>query len=215
MQATMTLEETKQKIREKLAAEIQTVEFVDRLDESRDRHTNGEVTVELIEARLAGHTIMTEPDRIAWVDETTGLPCIARRGPTSVWCGYVGAPASTYEIEGLDDEHDFFPDFDVHGGTTYGPQPCDDDEGFGVCHVSADDDSDDPIRWVGFDCGHFRDSTPYMDAMTDHLRENDPRWVDMPKTELDQSYRDVFFAIDEIRSLAAQISARRIVAGLS
>lgn len=31
-----------------------------------------------------------EPDKVVWVDEATGLDCMARRGPVGAWCGYVG-----------------------------------------------------------------------------------------------------------------------------
>lgn len=33
-----------------------------------------------------------EPDKVQWQDETTGLPCMVRRGSPEigVWCGYVG-----------------------------------------------------------------------------------------------------------------------------
>ena len=34
-----------------------------------------------------------EPDKVVWVDEATGLDCMARRGGGGAWCGYVGLKA--------------------------------------------------------------------------------------------------------------------------
>lgn len=33
---------------------------------------------------------MSEPDKVQWPDEATGLACLAVRGPMGSWCGYVG-----------------------------------------------------------------------------------------------------------------------------
>lgn len=33
-----------------------------------------------------------EPDKIQWMDEGTGLPCLIVRGPVGALCGYVGVP---------------------------------------------------------------------------------------------------------------------------
>lgn len=41
-----------------------------------------------------------EPDRLQWVDESTGLTCLILRGPVGALCGYVGVPDThpAYEI---------------------------------------------------------------------------------------------------------------------
>lgn len=33
-----------------------------------------------------------EPDRVEWTDEDTRLTCLAHRGPSGHWCGYVAVP---------------------------------------------------------------------------------------------------------------------------
>ena len=33
---------------------------------------------------------MSEPDKLQWQDEATGLPCLIVRGSSGSWCGYVG-----------------------------------------------------------------------------------------------------------------------------
>lgn len=34
----------------------------------------------------------SEPDKLQWQDEATGLPCLIVRGPVGALCGYVGVP---------------------------------------------------------------------------------------------------------------------------
>lgn len=56
-----------------------------------------------------------EPDKIQWLDEATGLPCLIVRGPVGALCGYVGvAPEHAFHGKGYDDL-----DVDVHGGLTF------------------------------------------------------------------------------------------------
>jgi len=50
------------------------------------------------------------------------------------------------------------PDVDVHGGLTYSGR-C---SGH-ICHVAQPGEPDD-VWWFGFDCGHFLDVLPAMDA---------------------------------------------------
>lgn len=42
----------------------------------------------------------SEPDKIQWQDEATGLPCLIVRGPVGALCGYVGVP-KTHPAYGL------------------------------------------------------------------------------------------------------------------
>src|SRR6185295_14871422 len=102
---------------------------------------------------------MNEFDKQQFEDEATKLPCIIRRsGFTGNLCGYVGVP------EG----HPWFGkdyneiDAEVHGGLTYAAECDEDDKEHGICHVE-----EDGIRrwWIGFDCGHFMDLSPRMDAI--------------------------------------------------
>lgn len=77
-----------------------------------------------------------------WIDETTGLPCLAKSNIIpfygSFWCGYVG----------VKDDHPFFNkhyndlpgDIQVHGGITF-----------------SDYWNEKDIWWIGFDCAHYDD----------------------------------------------------------
>ncbi len=112
----------------------------------------------------------SEPDRIEWRDETTGLPClILRQVRGGNWCGYVGLPpghpwhGAHYDSENydrLEPAHDA-----AHGGLTFAG-PCMDDERPArerVCHVPAEGESGD-VWWLGFDCHHAWDQAPGSDA---------------------------------------------------
>lgn len=56
-----------------------------------------------------------EPDKVQWLDEASGLPCLIVRGPLGAWCGYVGVP------EGHPKHGQEYDDVgaDVHGGLTF------------------------------------------------------------------------------------------------
>lgn len=71
-----------------------------------------------------------EPDKIQWLDEATGLPCLIVRGPGGNLCGYVGVtppnplygvPYGKCPIKCGDDWCDHRPDsfLEVHGGITF------------------------------------------------------------------------------------------------
>ena len=118
-----------------------------------------------------------EPDRAQWLDDATGLHCLAVRQPSmGHWCGYVGLPPGHPWREGIPYEHE--PE--VHGGITYGPSPCDGN----ICHVV---DGEDDVRWIGFDCAHYRDRSPAMP----HPAE---------------TYRTLDYVRNECASLAAQVA---------
>lgn len=125
----------------------------------RDQVINGEPRFSLREEWPAG-IWDEEPDKVQWPDEATGLPCLAVRNRMGAWCGYVGLPAGhPWREMGNDD----IP-VDVHGGLTYGPSPCMEDESL-VCHV-VQDPAEDDVRWIGFDCLHIMDTAPGMMAIT-------------------------------------------------
>jgi len=94
-----------------------------------------------------------EPDRVEW--RHAGLPCLATRSLVGGnWCGYVAVPPG-HPLHGT---HYDGPDVDVHGGLTYSGR-C---SGH-ICHVAQPGEPDD-VWWFGFDCGHFLDVLPAMDA---------------------------------------------------
>ena len=95
-----------------------------------------------------------EPDRAEF--EAHGFHCIARRNPScGHWCGYVGVTAN----------HPYYGkyygeiDIDVHGGLTYSDH-CNGE----ICHKAKEGEPDE-LYWLGFDCGHFDDLSPYQVAI--------------------------------------------------
>ena len=139
-----------------------------------------------------------EPDKAQWIDEATGLDCMARRGPLGNWCGYVGVPPGhPYHGRDYDDL-----DIDVHGGLTYGDR-CEKDapEAEGICHV-PDPGRPADVWWLGFDCGHFTDFMPGLRAT--ELRIGLPA-----KRFADTTYKPLGYVRAECASLAAQLAADR------
>lgn len=56
-----------------------------------------------------------EPDKMQWLDEATGLPCLITRNHGGAWCGYVGVPPE-HPAHGKDYND---VDVSVHGGLTF------------------------------------------------------------------------------------------------
>jgi hypothetical protein len=159
-----------------------------------------------------------EHDKVQFLDEETGLPCIIKRGPMGAWCGYVGVSEGhpAYKKH-YDEVHDMFPDWDeeghleVHGGLTFaGPcQPHDlGDEVHAICHV-VEDGEDDHVWWLGFDCAHGWDLMPHVRAANRRRYEEtgDELWNDLNKNPRDETYRDQAYVTKEVRQLAKQLAA--------
>lgn len=146
----------------------------------------------------------TEPDRKEWVDAETGYDCLATRGPTGSWCGYVGVkpdhPAygrSYYKSEYDLDEVESglaaklspvqrqINDISVHGGLTWASQ--------------GDEIRTPGLYWFGFDCAHAGDFSPKYD---DPSRLGEPTgWGTT------NEYRTLDYVIGECASLAKQLAA--------
>src|SRR6187399_997358 len=97
-----------------------------------------------------------EPDRIEW-RHASGLPCLIVRNHMGSLCGYVGVPP----------EHPFYrqhydspvtENIHAHGGLTYSDL-C---QGL-ICHKPEPGEERD-IWWFGFDCGHYQDVSPGLNA---------------------------------------------------
>lgn len=130
-----------------------------------------------------------EPDKVQWVDEDTDLDCLAVRNYAGNWCGYVGLPPGHPAL----DLGERLYDLSVHGGVTYGPEPCDEEapEGHGICHVPLPGRPAD-VAWVGFDCGHAWD-----------IRPGDLKWC----APFDRAvYRDLAYVKAETVRLARQLA---------
>jgi hypothetical protein len=147
-----------------------------------------------------------EPDKRVWVDEATDLDCMIRRGPSGVWCGYVGVPPShpwhgkgyaecaesiDHDGDGTWSYCDHSPShrLDVHGGLTYADS-CDDEgnEATAICHVPQPGREAD-VWWFGFDCGHSWDESPAY------------------RYGYGGTYKDIAYVTRECERLAEQLSA--------
>lgn len=125
-----------------------------------------------------------EPDRVLWIDEATGLSCLARRNQSGAWCGYVAIDRGHPLYDSGDRDT-----LDVHGGITY-CEHCTGDAVTGICHPSEDGDR---VLWFGFDCLHGGDSVPGM------------RWHDSLFGEL-CVYRTLAYVQEECATLARQLA---------
>jgi hypothetical protein len=151
-----------------------------------------------------------EPDKIQWVDETTGLDClIVRNGAGGNLCGYVGVPPGhPWHGVGYSDHlkvecdaewcwtdgHRPDATVEVHGGLTYS-DPCQEsaDPARGICHVPEPGRPDD-VWWFGFDCAHAWDLSPGYQ-----------RYLGMPPMG-DETYKPVAYVRREVETLARQLA---------
>jgi hypothetical protein len=127
----------------------------------------------------------TEPSKMQWVDQATGMPCLIVRNDLGALCGYAGvSPGHPLHGRGYDDA-----DVGVHGGLTYADrcQPTT-DEAHGICHVPEPGTPHD-VWWFGFDCAHYNDVVPGM------------RRFGLERGE----YRDIGYVAGEVTQLAAQL----------
>lgn len=110
-----------------------------------------------------------EPDKLQFVDDTTGLDCLIVRGPSNALCGYVGVPESHpwfgvgyHEcLQECDPEmycFDHSPEalISVHGGLTYSDFCQEGMEETGICHIPFVG-RPGRVWWFGFDCAHSGD----------------------------------------------------------
>jgi hypothetical protein len=152
-----------------------------------------------------------EPDKVQWIDETTGYDCLMVRNHFGAWCGYVGVSFGhplfgreygecsrpvqcTGEAWGC--EHTGEAMLSVHGGITF-TSFCDPEEKVeGICHVPAPG-RPEQVWWYGFDCGHAWDLMPGMATL---------RGME------GGTYKDVTYVVEQVESLALQMKALETVA---
>lgn len=137
----------------------------------------------------------SEPDKMQWPDETTGLPCLAVRHPRSGhWCGYVGvAEGHPMFQKGYDDCEP-----EAYWGLTFADM-CrpGETETTGICHVPAAGEPEH-VWWLGFDCAHCDDFSP-----RDAARFNDG----YPFGQIEgTSYKTLGFVRNQCARLAAQLA---------
>lgn len=121
-----------------------------------------------------------EPDRVEF--EHAGFPCLLLRNPDlGQWCGYVAVPPG-HPHHGKDYDQ---VEVEVHGGLTYSGS-CSEH----IYHKPKAGEPDD-VWWLGFDCGHFMDLTPYRPD------------ADLPVREI---YRNVAYVRAQCERLAEQLA---------
>lgn len=133
-----------------------------------------------------------EPDKVQFRDEATGLDCLIVRNHSGALCGYVGVP----ESHPLFGKHynDLDADFDVHGGLTFSDACHEGSEETTICHI-PDPGQPDHVWWFGFDCCHYLDMGPALEA-----RLKTSGYVGL-------IYRDIPYVKQQIASLASQLAA--------
>ena len=133
-----------------------------------------------------------EPDKMQWPDAATGYPCLIVRNPVGALCGYVGVtkdhPAYGKGYEDVD--------AGAHGGLTFAGKCRPGGEDHAICHV-VEAGEDDDVWWLGFDCAHSNDFTPYTASVS-------PSMLVFSKPE---HYKDVAYVQYECAILAAQLEA--------
>lgn len=139
----------------------------------------------------------SEPDRVQWENMKSRYPCLIRRAYVSgSWCGYVGV-LETHKLHGVD-RNDVEDGVDVHGGLTFA------DYGFQTKlkpdGVNIEGDGDfEKLWWFGFDCGHYADVKPAIDAL---LRETSRQGLAHFPGD---SYKTWKYVIAETNALAEQL----------
>lgn len=129
----------------------------------------------------------TEPDKIQWQDEETGMPCLIVRTRRGALCGYVGVAENhpAFQIN----YDDVQPHPDVHGGLTFSDF-CQIGAGEqGICHIPGEGEPD-RIWWLGFDCAHGWDVVPGLGIQF---------------YQADSSYKDIEYVKTECQILAKQL----------
>jgi hypothetical protein len=134
-----------------------------------------------------------EPDKEVWIDSATDLDCMAVRNHWGAWCGYVGVPPGHPSHGKGHDE----VDVEVHGGLTYANECAGH-----VCHIPAPGRPDD-VWWLGFDCAHYMDRQPGMDAFNEDFFKRHP---DLERSAIPrETYKPIAYVKDECARLAAQL----------
>jgi hypothetical protein len=147
----------------------------------------------------------SEPDKVVWVDQATGLDCMAHRNGSGAWCGYVGVPEGHRAYgRGYDDVNVV-----CHGGLTYADL-CAETQSpeHGLCHIPQAGRPAE-VWWLGFDCAHWQDFCPAMAARLKEIRAKDDKWADLfaePYRDFGEHYRDLGYVVSEATALAHQLA---------
>jgi hypothetical protein len=152
----------------------------------------------------------SEPDHVEFRTKA-GYHGMANRNAMGNWCGYVAVEPG-HPLHGMDmGEIWEAAELNVHGGVTYA-EACQGE----ICHVPPPGEPDN-VWWIGFDCGHACDVSPYMQGIHDRaiaageFRYDIGAMADkLGLTEdhpMREKYRDLAYVQAEIEDLAAQLKA--------
>ena len=154
-----------------------------------------------------------EPDKLAWVDASTGLACTILRQPNGVLGGYVGVgedhPLFGFDVDAVPGSLGISP----HGGLDYAATCEDGPEEITICHPasafrggskrpsrSIDGEvghaGHRPLWWFGFQCDRNHDLVPGRRSRTNDLGAENGR-----------VYRDIAYVYGETCRLAQQLRA--------
>lgn len=132
-----------------------------------------------------------EPDKVQFVDEETGLPCLIVRNQLGALCGYVGVDSSHAAFERNYDE----VDVNVHGGLTFSDFCSPGNDEHGICHI-VEDGENDRVWWLGFDCAHGGDIVPSCFEYP---------ILSSFEGKYGETYKDIAYVKAEIKNLAKQL----------
>lgn len=144
-------------------------------------------------------------DKVQWIDDATGLACLANRhARNGNWCGYVGVgPDHPWHGKSYNDvsteTNEYGPD--VHGGLTYADECEKGTSPLGICHI-PEPGTPEHLWWFGFDCSHCDDLSP-QDMV--YARDRGGCFARGPG----EVYRSIGYVKSECRQLAAQIASAR------
>lgn len=138
----------------------------------------------------------SEPDKLQFTDEATGLPCLIVRGPAGALCGYVGV-AEGHPL--FNQPHDNHYDLECHGGLTFSDFCHETPDNHGICHLPEPGEPDH-VWWFGFDCAHDGD---FMPGLAERLGGYSNKF----KSLMEGSYRDLNYVKGQCKHLASQLAA--------
>lgn len=159
-----------------------------------------------------------EPDRVDWIDEATGYPClVTRHFLFGYLCGYVGLPPG-HRLHGVNwQDNEELREVDVWNGVTYsapcqeGPPPDVADvvgpPELYICHV-PEPGQEEHVWWFGFHCGGYLDYQPRMAAEMRRLLGRGPRDHFPEGHPLRPRYVPLAVVRAQCTQLAAQLAER-------
>lgn len=121
-----------------------------------------------------------EPDKLQWIDEETGLPCLIVRDASGALGGYIGV----FQGHPFFQKHHQVVPIWVHGGLKYSDF-CQTEDEHGISYIS-DAGRRERFWWFGFTCTQLEDCCPASGSACG-------------------KYRDVAFVQQEIQDMAQQI----------